>query len=57
MKVFAVSNNYEAKYRNQIFEAIKSGNDLKNFRKTKDGKKLLELLEKYEKKVENIMIE
>ena len=53
----AVSNNYEAKYRNQIFEAIKSGNDLKNFRKTKDGKKLLELLEKYEKKVENIMIE
>lgn len=46
----AVSNNYEAKYRNQIFEAIKSGNDLKNFRKTKDGKKLLELLEKYEKK-------
>lgn len=53
----AVSNNYEAKYRNQIFEEIKSGNDLKNFRKTKDGKKLLELLEKYEKKVENIMIE
>lgn len=46
----AVSNNYEAKYRNQIFEEIKSGNDLKNFRKTKDGKKLLELLEKYEKK-------